>query len=121
MTFIDAVKACFGKYATFSGRAGKAEFWWFALFQFIVLLVLGMFSNLLYGLASLALLLPALAVGTRRLHDIGKSGWFQLIWLVPFVGWILLIYWLVQPSGPANAYGDGPDAPLPEDVVPGAQ
>ena len=60
-----------------------------------------MVSDILYGLAALALLLPGLAVGSRRLHDIGKSAWLMLLGLIPVIGWILLIYWAVQPGDPA--------------------
>ena len=111
MDFVAAVKACLTKYATFGGRASRPEFWWFALFTVVVGLVTSMFSSMLNALASLALLVPSIAVGTRRLHDIGKSGWLQLLWLIPVIGWILLIYWSDQPSATANAYGSGPDAP----------
>ena len=75
------------------------------------------------NVASLAMLLPALGAGARRLHDIGKSGWFQLLWFVPFIGWLVLLYWFVQPSGEANTYGAAPDAgdqPAIEDKPPGA-
>lgn len=121
MTFNEAIQACFKKYATFTGRAGKAEFWWFFLFQIIVSVVAGMVSDILSLLVGLGLMLPALAVGTRRLHDIGKSGWLQLIWLIPLVGWVLLIYWFVQPSGPANEYGEGSATAGAAEVVPGVQ
>ena len=70
MDFVSAVKSCFAQYAGFSGRAPRSEFWWFALFQFGVLVIATMISQVLYGIAALALLLPALAVGARRLHDI---------------------------------------------------
>ena len=116
-----AVKTCFNKYVEFKGRADRAEFWWFFLFQFVVLAIIGMVSNTLYVIAALALLLPGLAVGARRLHDIGKSGWFLLIGLIPLIGWLVLIYFFVQPSGPANEYGGlvaAPDAPT---VAPGQQ
>lgn len=116
-----AVKTCFNKYVEFKGRADRAEFWWFFLFQFVVLAIIGMVSNTLYVIATLALLLPGLAVGARRLHDIGKSGWFLLIGLIPLIGWLVLIYFFVQPSGPANEYGAlvaAPDAPT---VAPGQQ
>ena len=116
-----AVKTCFNKYAEFKGRADRAEFWWFALFQFVVLAIIGMVSHMLYGIACLALLLPALAVGARRLHDIGKNGWFLLIGLIPFVGWLVLIYFFVQPSGPANEYGGQMAAPDAPTVMPGPQ
>src|SRR5665647_3616905 len=106
-----AVKTCFTKYAEFGGRAARPEFWWFALFQFVVMTVLGMVSSVLYGIAGLGLLLPALAVGSRRLHDVNKSAWLMLLWLIPVIGWILLIYWAAQPGDAgANSYGEPPAA-----------
>ena len=98
MNFVDAVKTCLRKYGTFSGRASRSEFWWFALFTVLLSIVASMVSELLNGVVSLALLLPSLAVGARRLHDIGKTGWLQLIWMIPLIGWAFMIYWLVQPS-----------------------
>jgi uncharacterized membrane protein YhaH (DUF805 family) len=100
------------KYADFNGRAGRAEFWWFALFCVAVAAVFAVLRLHTLGmLANLALLLPSLAVGARRLHDTGKSGWFQLVYLIPFVGLILMIYWLVQPSVGPNEYGQAPAQP----------
>lgn len=117
-----AVKTCFTKYVEFSGRAARPEFWWFWLFQFVVLTVLGMISRPLYGVAALAFLLPGLAVGSRRLHDIDKSAWLMLLGFVPVIGWILLIYWAVQPGDPgANSYGEPPSAAPASAVVPGQQ
>ena len=116
-----AVKVCFAKYATITGRAARPEFWWFALFQFVVLAVLGAVSNTLYIIGALGLLLPGIAVGARRLHDINKTAWLLLIGLVPLVGWILLIYWAVQPGDPgSNQYG-APGGPLDVALVPGQQ
>lgn len=117
MDFKQAVLRCLrDKYADFGGRASRPEFWWFALATFLVGLLLNILHlGILALLVNLALLVPSLAVGARRLHDIGKSGWLQLIWLIPFIGWILLIYWLVQPSTGPNAYGEGP---APADAVP---
>jgi len=113
MDFVQAVKTCLSKYADFKGRAGRPELWWFALFQVAVSVVLGLVSNSLQGLAALGLLLPAIAVGTRRLHDTGRSGWLQLVWLIPLIGWVLLIYWFVQPSAEgSNEYGSGPTGPV---------
>jgi uncharacterized membrane protein YhaH (DUF805 family) len=110
--FVNSVKTCLQKYADFNGRAARPEFWWFVLFQVILMAVLGMVHQMLSSLASLALLVPALAVGARRLHDIGKSGWLQLLGLIPLVGWIILIYWACQPGSPeANQYGAPPAAP----------
>ena len=97
MNFGQAISTCFAKYATFSGRASRPEFWWFFLFQILVSVVASMLGDVVAGLVSLAMLLPALAVGARRLHDIGKSGWWQLIMLT-VIGLLLLIYWWVQPA-----------------------
>ncbi len=118
-----AVKTCLTKYADFNGRAARPELWWFVLAQFVVAIVLNTIVPVLGGLFSLAVLLPSLAAGARRLHDIGKSGWFQLLGLIPVLGWILLIYWAVQPGDPgANQYGPPPaDAPMRTEVAPGQQ
>ena len=106
MDFVTAVKTCFSKYATFTGRASRSEFWWFALFTFAASVILSMVNETLSGIFSLAVLVPSLSVGVRRLHDIGNSGWFMLIWLIPFIGWAIMIYWACQPSGPANQWGE---------------
>lgn len=124
MDFKQAVLRCLrDKYADFSGRASRPEFWWFALASFLVALVLNLLHLGIIGLlVNLALLVPSLAVGARRLHDIGKSGWLQLLVLVPVLGLLVLIYWFAQPSGGPNAYGEGP-APaddLPAAMPPGA-
>jgi len=121
MDFKQSVTTCLKKYAEFNGRAGRPEFWWFALASLLAGLVVGMVSDMLGLLVNLGLLLPSLAVGARRLHDMGKSGWFQLIWLIPILGWAFMIYLLVQPSVGPNQCGEGPA--LPEDaaaVPPGA-
>ena len=90
MNFGQAISTCFAKYATFSGRASRPEFWWFFLFQVLVSIAASMLSDTLSGLVGLALLRPALAAGTRRLHDIGKSGWWQLIMLT-VIGWFAMV------------------------------
>ena len=106
---IAAVKTCLKKYADFNGRAARPEFWWFALFNFLATNVVGMVFQPLGGLIALGLLLPALAVGARRLHDVNKSGWLQLLWLIPIIGWGLLIWWCAQPGdAAANQYGESP-------------
>jgi uncharacterized membrane protein YhaH (DUF805 family) len=122
MDFKQAVITCLrDKYVDFKGRAGRAEYWWFFLFQVIVMVVIGMVSEMLQGVASLALLLPGLGVGARRLHDIGKSGWFQLLWFIPLIGWGILIYWACQPSGAANEHGAPAEAAAPQiETPPGA-
>ena len=98
MNFTQAVQVCLRKYVGFEGRASRSEFWWFALFQLIVGLVAGMIGERIYAVVVLLLLLPSLAVGARRLHDIGKSAWFLLLHFVPIIGTIVLIYFWVQPS-----------------------
>ena len=113
MGFGDAVKHCLTNYATFSGRARRSEYWWFALFGFIVGVVASILDGILgttvvYPLVALGLLLPSLAVGVRRLHDISRSGWWLLIGLVPLVGAILLIVWFCQDSHGPNEHGPSP-------------
>ncbi|CAN7469633.1 DUF805 domain-containing protein [Acidovorax facilis] len=97
MDFVSAIKSCLGQYAGFSGRAVRSEFWWFFLFQIIVMVIASFLGDVVSGIVSIALLLPAFAVGARRLHDIGRSGWWQLLTLTG-IGVLLLIYWWVQPS-----------------------
>jgi uncharacterized membrane protein YhaH (DUF805 family) len=97
MNFGQAISTCFSRYATFSGRASRPEFWWFFLFQVLVSLAAQMLGGVIAGVIGLALLLPGLAVGTRRLHDVGRSGWWQLLALTG-IGLLLLLYWFVQPS-----------------------
>ncbi len=106
MDFVSAVKTCFTKYVGFEGRAGRSEYWWWVLFVVVVSVLLGVVgAEMLGGVFSLATLLPSLAVGARRLHDIGKSGWWQLLGFIPLIGWLVLIYWGVQPGEGDNAHG----------------
>lgn len=114
MNFVDSVKACFSKYATFSGRACRSEFWWFCLFNALaggVISAIGLAVEmpLLSSLYSVLVFLPGLAVAIRRLHDIGKSGWMYLIALIPLVGtiWLLVLYCTDSQPG-ANEYGENP-------------
>jgi uncharacterized membrane protein YhaH (DUF805 family) len=103
MTFIDAVTTCFKKYAAFDGTASRSEFWWFFLFQFGANFIISLISPKLGVAVSLALFLPSIAVGCRRLHDTGRSGWLQLICLIPIIGWIVLVVFWAQDSK-ANRY-----------------
>jgi uncharacterized membrane protein YhaH (DUF805 family) len=96
MTFQEAVKVCFSKYADFSGRASRPEYWWFFLFILLVSAATSLFSNTLSALFSLATLVPSIAAAARRLHDTNRSGWWQLIVLVPVVGLVVLIVFLAQ-------------------------
>lgn len=116
MNFKESIITCLKhKYATFSGRARRSEYWFFALFTTIVESIVSIiFSdgdgvNFLGSLINLAVFVPSLAVSVRRLHDIGKSGWYLLIMLIPIAGPIILIIKLAQDSMPgANAYGPCP-------------
>lgn len=122
--FMDAVKTCFSKYATFDGRARRSEYWYFFLFHFLVMLVLGVIGififgmpeygefNILQSLYMLATFLPILAVGCRRLHDTGKPGWWLLIGIVPCIGTIVLLVFYCTDSVPGdNEYGPSPKYP----------
>jgi uncharacterized membrane protein YhaH (DUF805 family) len=120
MSFADAVRTCLTeKYATFNGRARRSEYWWFGLFQgllSIVLTIIGSVIGFKYlgNIASLALLAPGLGVSVRRMHDIGKSGWWLLISLIPLVGWIVIIVFAVTDSNPGpNQYGPSPKGANP--------
>lgn len=107
-------------YAGFSGRARRTEYWMFGLVNFVITLIFYVlafvahsgFFIVLVALYGLAVLVPSLAVLVRRLHDIGMSGWWILIGLVPFVGSIVLLVFTLLPGnqGP-NQYGDDPKGP----------
>ena len=122
MTLGGAITTCLRKYAVFSGRATRAEFWWWVLAVVIVSIALGMVDaviealsgwdgfSLLSGIFSLAVLLPNLAVTVRRLHDIGKTGWWVLVWIVAGIGpWLVLAgLVLVAVFGSLAAAGSAP-------------
>ena len=107
--FIGALK----KYADFTGRARRQEYWMFVLFYLIFYVGLGVIdsmigSMMLTTLYSLALLVPSISVTARRLHDTSRSGWWQLISLIPLIGLIVMIVFLVQDSHDENEYGANP-------------
>ncbi|UXI00140.1 DUF805 domain-containing protein [Photobacterium sp. TY1-4] len=108
-------------YAVFRGRARRQEYWYFFLFNLLISLTLtgvdkligspasGEGAGMLASIYSLAVLLPSIAVGVRRLHDIGRQGWWMLLALIPLIGTIVLVYFFVQDSQPgANEYGLNP-------------
>ncbi len=117
-------------YAVFNGRARRKEYWMFSLFNLIFLIIAIILDNLFgtvinnvgyglfYFLYTIAVLIPSLAVSVRRLHDVGKSGWFLLIVLIPIIGSIWLLVLLVT-DGDAekNKYGDNPKANLSVDSI----
>src|SRR4051794_7010790 len=112
MSFTQAVRTCLGKYATFGGRASRAEYWWFALFTTIAVAATGgvdasLGTGYLYCLTLLALFVPLLAAGSRRLHDGGRTGWLNLIVLVPGVGGLVLtVLLLLRGDEGSNQYGE---------------
>jgi uncharacterized membrane protein YhaH (DUF805 family) len=133
MSFAAAVRTCFQKYATFEGRAKRSEFWWWMLFQSLVtgvvaligvafiiaagtgnsggqvngpLVVIGGIFYVLAILVGIALLVPTYAVGCRRLHDRGMSGWLQLLTLVPCGNIALLVLWVMGGTPGPNTYGE---------------
>ncbi|MEO7655021.1 MAG: DUF805 domain-containing protein [Sphingomicrobium sp.] len=121
MTPVDWAKRPLQKYADFSGRASRPEYWWFVLAQIVVLLVAMLLDSMLgtdfgdsgygfiYMIAALALLLPAIAVGVRRLHDTDRSGWWLLIALVPLIGAIVLIvFFASEGTSGDNQFGAPP-------------
>ena len=127
VSFSDAVKLGFQRYFEFKGRSTRAEYWWWALFALlanVILSVLDMMigtynvqsnSGLLSGLFGLVTLIPGLALGARRLHDINKTGWWQLMWLISFllIPLIMLLWWAAKPSNDGtNKYGLAPRHPL---------
>lgn len=129
---VAAARSVLSKYATFSGRTSRAEFWWYILAAVIATIIANLIDGLIFGpliyghvpsgeqgqpisfLLSLAILLPSIAVAARRLHDTGRSGWWLLLGFIPVIGMLVLLYFYVQPGneGP-NQYG----APAPFPVA----
>ncbi|MEO9575665.1 MAG: DUF805 domain-containing protein [Tateyamaria sp.] len=122
MGFQDAVKKCLSNYANFGGRAARSEFWWFALFVFLGNFVLSLVDSLLFGttldgqqysvlggLFSLGMLIPSIAAGVRRLHDLDKSGWWYLLIFIPIIGALVLLFFFVQKgTDGGNRFGTDP-------------
>ena len=123
LTFTDAIKICFSKFADFSGRARRQEYWYFTVFNMVIQaglnalgrLVFGSDSNMasiFSGIFSLVILIPSLAVAWRRLHDVDKSGAYYLFMLIPFIGWIIVLIQLCKDSQPGeNRFGVSPKYP----------
>ncbi|MBP1225833.1 DUF805 domain-containing protein [Flavobacterium sp. 1355] len=125
-------KVVFENYANFKGRARRSEYWYFALANGLISILLvvigviigsvfgdaltgGIIGYVLFGLYALATLLPGLGVVVRRLHDVGKSGWFYLVAFIPFIGgiWILILFCTEGNRGP-NQYGPDPKNEIEE-------
>ena len=118
MDIATSIKTCFQKYAVFSGRASRSEFWWFALFTFIGGIVTSVADVMILGyvsedwgplniIFSIITTLPGIAVGARRLHDINKSGWWCLTCITPLI--VVLIFFLCKKGDEeSNKYGIQP-------------
>ena len=111
MNFTKSIEICFNKFANFDGRARKSEFWWFQLFCIIVQVV-GTIIDVMLGYAELfvwigyiVVLLPSLAVGARRLHDTGRSGWWQLLVLTIIGVIVLIVWWVADGDKKKNKFG----------------
>ena len=114
MNIFEALKKCFLNYANFHGRARRSEYWYFCLFNLVVMIILmkvsaALGSKILLYLWDLATVCPGLAVSWRRLHDIGKSGKYWLVNFIPGIGGIIFTVWTLQMGevGP-NQYGPDP-------------
>ena len=110
--FIDILK---NQYADFNGRARRKQFWMYILFYMAIYIVVSIIAGaiglgFIAMLYSLGLLVPSIAITARRLHDTGRSGWWQLIGLIPLIGLIVMIIFTVQDSQDDNQYGPNPKA-----------
>ena len=131
MNPIDSMITCFQKYVGFEGRASRSEYWWSYLGMAVISIALQIIGivgaialgsineslGVLFGLVAFAgifaLLIPSLSVSVRRLHDTGKSGWMLLIILIPCIGFILWLVWMIEDGqAHANAYG-----PVPTNLI----
>ena len=114
MEWFNWVEQVLRNYAQFNGRSRRKEYWYFMLFYYCVVFAFSLLSVLTFGwillqLFLMAMLIPSLAVTVRRLHDVGKSGAWILVGLVPIFGWVVMVIWLCQDSQPgSNRYGANP-------------
>lgn len=115
-TFQEALRsAIVENYCNFEGRASRSQYWWYVLFTALLGFLIGIIfgeettGNIIQGIVTFALLLPGLGLAVRRLHDIGKSGWWIFLAFIPLVGAIILIVWFCQNSQMfPNQYGEVP-------------
>ena len=116
MTFQQSIEKCLKNYANFNGRAKRSELWFFYLFVILVGMATGIIDFIIdptgnfvlfNTIASLALLIPQFSAGSRRLHDIGKSGWWQLLYLT-IIGGIVVLAWLATDTSKKNQFGPVP-------------
>ena len=124
MTFGEAVRSGFDHYVKFDGRASRPAFWWWVLFVVLAsvganIIDLAIGAPVFSAIVGLGLLLPNLSVSIRRLHDTDRTGWWVLIWLIPLIGWIvLLVFYLQQGDAGENRFGP-PPATAPTPAPPG--
>ena len=101
MTFVESIQTCIQKYFVFTGRASRSEFWWFAGFRALInTMQLGKHPVLegVFMIISLALVIPMMSVASRRLHDIGRSGWWQALIIIPLIMMIIGMYLALVPQ-----------------------
>lgn len=112
MTFSESISTCLKKYFVFEGRASRSEYWWFQLvvipFYFISEIVVEGPASYFFLIIALFLLIPAIAAGVRRIHDVNKSGFYILLGLIPFIGGLILLFFLI-PEGTKGKNNYGPD------------
>ena len=114
MSFSQSIAYCFSNYFNFNGRASRSEFWWFQLFALLLSVVGSVWdasmgdtsgNGMMYWIAVIATFFPAIAVASRRLHDVNKSGWWQLI-TITIIGLIpLIIWWATKGENKKNQHG----------------
>ena len=116
-TFVGALKDGFARYVDFKTRSTRSQYWWFTLWSIIFSIVTGII-DLALGMgdtgpvgmiASLVLFLPSIALGVRRLHDIGRTGWWMLLVFIPLIGWlILIVFYCTKSKAEPNKWGPEP-------------
>lgn len=117
MSFFEAIAACLSKYGDFKGRASRAELWWFLLFLFLASVLLNQLTLSFFGITTatvfstvftLAMIVPTISVGARRLHDMNHTGWWLLLALL-LIGVVVLLIWSMLPgTNGVNRFGNPP-------------
>jgi uncharacterized membrane protein YhaH (DUF805 family) len=113
MGFVDAIRTVLQNYANFRGRAARPEFWWWMLLALIVNAVLSESDSALAAILSLAIAIPTIAVGVRRLHDTDRSGWLYVLIVIPFVNFLLVYFFVQAGTTGSNRFGPPPPSAPP--------